>query len=177
MNMKKIVLIAFLMMVTQMTTAQEWITPVIEGYGKITELKDVAVQPDASMEYKIVFDVKDDREMDGINIGLFKIARMINLLGAGGISPEKVHIVAAIHGGATFAVLNEAKYQEKNEKPNPNTEVLQLLKDYGVELLVCGQATASRGIVKDDLDSNVEVATSAMMVLANYQLQGYVIMP
>lgn len=165
------------MMATQITTAQEWITPVIEGYGKITELNDAAAQPNASMEYKIVFDVKDDRELDGINIGLFKIARMINLLGAGGIKPEKVHIVAAIHGGASFAVLNEAKYQEKNEKPNPNTEVLQLLKDYGVELLVCGQATASRGIMKEDLNTNVEVATSAMLVLANYQLKGYVIMP
>ena len=165
------------MTATQITSAQEWTTPVIEGYGKILELKDVAAQPNASMDYKIVFDVKDDREMEGINIGLFKIARMINLLGAGGVSPEKVHIVAAIHGGATFAVLNEAKYQEKNEKSNPNTEVLKLLKDYGVELLVCGQATAARGIAKEDLDSNVEVAVSAMMVLANYQLEGYVLMP
>ena len=134
------------MITTKIMKAQEWKTPIIEGYGKITELKDAAAQPDASMEYKIVFDLKDDREMEGINIGLFKIARLINILGAGGISPEKVHIVAAIHGGATFSVLNQAKYQEKNEKPNPNTGVLKLLKDYGVELLVCGQATASRGI-------------------------------
>ncbi|WP_419211976.1 DsrE family protein [Maribacter sp. X9] len=175
--MKKIIFITFLFMVTQFATAQEWTTPIIEGYGKITELKEVAVQPDVSMDYKIVFDVKDDREMEGINIGLFKIARMINLLGAGGISPDKVHIVAAIHGGATFAVLNDNKYQEKYEKSNPNTEVLQLLKDYGVELLVCGQATASRKIMKKDLNSNVEVALSAMMVLANYQLQGYSLMP
>ena len=175
--MKKLILAAIIMMTMHMTSAQEWITPVIEGYGKITELNDVAVQPDASLEYKIVFDVKDEREMDGINIGFFKIARLINMLGAGGISPEKVHIVAAIHGGATFAVLNESKYQEKYEKSNPNTEVLQLLKDYGVELLVCGQATASRGIAAQDIDSNVEMALSAMMVLANYQLQGYALMP
>lgn len=175
--MKKIVLIAFLIIATQAITAQEWTTPIIEGYGKIMELKDVAVQPDASMDYKIVFDVKDDREMEGINIGLFKIARMINMLGAGGISPDKVHIVAAIHGGATFAVLNDAKYQEKNAKPNPNAEVLQLLKAYGVELLVCGQATAARGITKEDVNPNVEMALSAMMVLANYQLQGYILMP
>ena len=165
------------MMATHITSAQEWVTPVIEGYGKITKLNDAVAQPNAAMDYNIVFDVKDDRELDGINIGLFKIARMINLLGDGGIDLEKVHMVAAIHGGATFAVLNDAKYQEKNKKPNPNTEVLQLLKDYGVELLVCGQATASRGIAKEDLNSNVEVATSAMMVLANYQIQGYIIMP
>ncbi len=175
--MKKLLLVGMLISATQITTAQEWITPIIEGYGKITELKDVATQPETVLDYKIVFDLKDDREMDGINIGLFKIARMINMLGAGGVPPEKVHITAAIHGGATFSVLNDAKYQEKNEKPNPNTKVLQLLKDYGVELLVCGQATAARGINKEDLNSNVEVSLSAMMVLANYQLKGYVFMP
>lgn len=175
--MKKLLLIALLTIATQTTIAQEWITPVIEGYGKITELKDVATQPDISLDYKIVFDLKDDREIEGINIGLFKIARVINMLGAGGIPQEKVHITAAIHGGATFEVLNDNKYQEKNEKPNPNTEVLQLLKDYGVELLVCAQATAARGISKEDLNSNVDVSLSAMMVLANYQLKGYVLMP
>jgi intracellular sulfur oxidation DsrE/DsrF family protein len=175
--MKKISLIALLIMTTQFTAAQEWTTPIIEGYGKIKDFKEVATQPDANLEYNIVFDVKDDREMEGINIGLFKIARFINMLGAGGISKDKVHIVAAIHGGATFAVLNDPKYMEKYEKTNPNTEVLKLLKEYGVELYVCAQATAARGIAQEDLNQNTVLALSAMMVLANYQLQGFALMP
>lgn len=175
--MKKLFLVAVLTIAAQSSTAQEWVTPVIEGYGKIIDLKDVATQPDPVLDYNIVFDLKDDREMEGINIGFFKVARMINMLGAGGVPKEKIHITAAIHGGATFAVLNDAKYQEKNEKPNPNTAVLQLLKDYGVELLVCAQATAARGITAEDLNTNTELSLSAMMVLANYQLKGYVFMP
>lgn len=175
--MKKIFLLVCLLMLAQFVSAQEWITPVIDGYGKIKVFKDVAAQPYAALEYNIVFDVMDDREMEGVNIGLWKIARVINMLGSSGISPDKIHLVAAIHGGAIFATLNDAKYQEKYEKPNPNAEILKLLKDYGVELFVCVQAATSRNISQEDLNSNTEMALSAMMVLANYQLKGYALMP
>ncbi len=174
--MKKALLIVIVLMTTHLTTAQEWTTPIIDGYGKIKDFKEVAIQPDKNLTYNLVFDVKDDREMDGVNIGLWKIARVINLLGSSGISQDKIHIVAAIHGGATFAALNDAKYQEKYEKANPNTELLKLLKEYGVELTVCAQATTARGITKEDLDPNTELALSAMMVLTNFQLKGYALL-
>jgi len=175
--MKKLLLIAIVFMTTQFASAQDWTTPIIKGYGKIKEFKKVAVQPDATKEYNIVFDLKDDREMHGTNIGYFKIARLINMLGSSGVAPEKVNIVAAIHGGATFTALNDEKYKAKYNKANPNAEVIKLLKDYGVKLYVCAQATASRGIAAEDLNPNTEIALSAMMVLANYQLDGYALMP
>ncbi|KAA2216664.1 DsrE family protein [Maribacter flavus] len=156
---------------------QEWETPIIKGYGKIKNFKDVTVQPDASLEYKLVFDITSDSEMDGVNKGLWKIARVINMLGSAGIPSDKVHMVAAIHGAATFATLTDAKHQEMYSKVNPNTELLQLLKKYGVELFVCAQATAARNIRAEDLNPNTELALSAMTVLANYQLQGYALMP
>ena len=175
--MKKALLIAIVLMATQITTAQEWTTPVIDGYGKIKEFKDVAVQADPNKEYNLVFDLKDERELDGINVGYFKIARMINMLGAGGVSADKVNIIAAVHGGATFTALNEAKYKAKYEKENPNEAVIKLLKDYGVEFYVCAQATAARDITAADLNPNTELGLSAMMVLANYQMDGYTFMP
>ena len=175
--MKKALLLLITIMAIQLTTAQEWTTPIINGYGKIKEFKDVAVQPDASKKYNIVFDLKDDREMHGTNIGYFKIARLINMLGSGGVSTDNINIVAAIHGGATFTALNDKKYKAKYEKENPNAEVIQLLKDYGVQFYVCAQATASRGIGAEDLNPNTQLGLSAMMVLANYQLDGYILMP
>ena len=175
--MKKVLLMLIAIMAAQLSSAQEWITPVIDGYGKIKDFKDVTTLPDDDKEYNIVFDLKDDREMEGSNIGYFKIARMINMLGVNGISADKVNIIAAIHGGATFTALNDAKYKAKYEKENPNAEVIQLLKDYGVKLIVCAQATASRGIGAEDLNPNTELGLSAMMVLANYQLDGYILMP
>ena len=160
-----------------LSMAQEWKTPIIKGYGKIKNFKDVGVQPDASLEYKLVFDIASDSEMDGVNKGLWKIARIINMLGSANISSDKVYIVAAIHGAATFAALNDTKHQEMYSKVNPNTELMKLLKEYGVELYVCAQATAARNIIAEDLNPNTELALSAMTVLANYQLQGYVLMP
>ena len=114
--MKKVLLILIAIMATQLSSAQEWITPVIDGYGKIKDFKDVTTLPDPDKEYNIVFDLKDEREMEGSNIGYFKIARMINMLGVNGISADKVNIVAAVHGGATFTALNDEKYKAKYDK-------------------------------------------------------------
>jgi intracellular sulfur oxidation DsrE/DsrF family protein len=169
-------LVCFLIISTTIS-AQEWTTPVIKGYGKIKYFEEVAVQPDVTLKYNLVFDVKDEREMDGVNIGLWKIARVINMLGAANIPADNIKIVAAMHGGATFSALNNTKYSEKYAKVNPNTELLQLLKDFGVELFVCAQATTARGIEAQDLNSNTKLALSAMTVLANYQLKGYALMP
>ena len=175
--MNKLTTLLIIIMATNTLSSQEWITPVIEGYGKVKNFENVAAQPDASLEYNLVFDVASDREMEGVNMGLWKIARVINMLGAANIPSDKIHIVAAIHGGATFASLGKVNYQEKYEKENPNAELLKLLNDYGVELFVCAQATAARDISAEDLNPNTKLGLSAMMVLANYQLKDYALMP
>ncbi len=175
--MHKSIALLIVIMATTTLSSQEWITPVIEGYGKIKNFENVAARPDASLEYNLVFDVASDREMEGVNMGLWKMARLINMLGAANISKDKIHIVAAVHGGATFAAIGNAKYQEKYKKDNPNGELLKLLNEYGVEILVCAQATAARGIEAADLNPNTKLGLSAMMVLANYQLKGYALMP
>ncbi|MAG88929.1 DsrE family protein [Zunongwangia profunda] len=175
--MNKFTSLALFFLATSLLTAQEWETPVIEGYGKIKYFKDVAEQPDSTLNYNLIFDVKDAEEKDGVNAGLFKIARTINMLGAAKIAPGNIKIVAALHGEATFIALNEEKYQEKFGKLNPNAELIHRLNEFGVELFVCAQATAARDISAEDLNPDVELALSALSVLSNYQLKGYVFMP
>ena len=175
--MNRIFSITILLLLSMQMGAQEWETPVIKGYGKIKNFKTVAVQPDSNLQYNLVFDLKDGSEKDGVNVGLFKIARTLNMLGVAGVPSEKINIVAAIHGEATFMVLNEAKYQEKKGKANPNLELMKLLKNQGVELFVCAQATAALKIGEADMNQYVQTAFSALSVLSNYQLNGYVYMP
>ncbi|MUH35514.1 hypothetical protein D9O36_06665 [Zobellia amurskyensis] len=175
--MNKVTSLAFFFMATSLLTAQEWETPVIQGYGKIKYFKDVAEQPDSTLKYNLIFDVKDSGEKDGVNAGLFKIARTINMLGAAKIALENIKIVAALHGEATFVALNEEKYQEKYGKLNPNAELIRRLNEFGVKLFICAQATASRNISAEDLNPDVELALSALSVLSNYQLRGYILMP
>lgn len=157
--------------------AQEWQTPAIEGYGKIKYFENAAVLPDTSLSYKILFDLKEDTEKDGVNAGLWKIARTLNLLKAGKIPNENINIVAVLHGDATYVVLSNEKYQEQSERPNPNIELLRILKEKGVTIYVCGQATASRGIEEEDINKDIEIALSALTVLPYYQLKGYALIP
>lgn len=175
--MNKFASLLFILLATNLLSAQEWVTPLIEGYGNIKYFQDVAVQPDSTLDYNLVFDIKDAKEKEGVNEGLFRIARTINMLGVGKIAPEKINIVAALHGEATFIALNAEKYQEKYGKANPNQELIHLLKKFGVELYVCAQATAAKDISEEDLNPETQLALSALSVLANYQLQGYMFMP
>ena len=49
--MKKTVLL--LLLFSSHVYGQDWVTPVIDGYGKIKYSKNIAVQPDDKLEYKI----------------------------------------------------------------------------------------------------------------------------
>ena len=156
--------------------AQEWVTPVINGYGKIKYSKNVAVQPDNDLEYKLVYKITTDQKREGINRGLNGIAHAINMLGCVNIPKENVKIVATIQGPATNIVLKDAEYKERFGEDNPNSKVIKLLSNYGVELFVCSQATAYKKIPASTINKNILEALSGSSVIANYQLKGYALM-
>ena len=72
--------------------------------------------------------------------------------------------------------MTDEAYQEKFDKKNPNTEVIELLSQYGVELFVCSQATAYKKIDASKINKNIIEALSGSSVLLNYQLNGYALM-
>ena len=173
--MKKLFLFICVLILSKLN-AQEWVTPVINGYGKIKYSKKIAVQPDNNLEYKIVYKITTSETREGINRGLNGIAHAINMLGCVNIQNDKVKIVATIQGAATNIILNDNAHRKKFGKNNPNTEVIKLLSDYGVDLYVCSQATAYKKINKSDINKNITEALSGSSVLLNYQLNGYALM-
>lgn len=175
--MKSIISLILISILSFQMQAQEWQTSAIEGYGKIKYYEDAAELPDTSLTYKIVFDIKNGKEKDGVNASLLKIARALNMLETGKISSEKIDFVAVVHGEATDLVLSNEKYQAKYKRPNPNIELLKLLKENGVKIFVCGQATAAKNIEQEDMNEYIQLALSAFTVLSNYQLKGYALMP
>ncbi|MEK9613380.1 MAG: DsrE family protein [Flavobacteriaceae bacterium] len=158
-------------------TAQQWVTPVVEGYGEIQYFKEAQEQPHADQDYKIIFDITSDAQKNGVNKGLWKVARMLNMFGVVHQPKDKIHLAVALHGEASYVVLSEKNYQARFNKPNPNLDLIQKLKENGVELYVCSQAIATRKISHHDLNPAIVPALSAMSVLANYQIKGYHIMP
>lgn len=177
-KIKAIIYICLLSIVGNKAIAQEWTNPVIKNYGKIKYYKDVAMQPDRHMDYKIVFNITTDKEIDGVNAGLWKMARTINLLRAGGVKERNIHLVGVIHGGATPTVLTDEAYQKTKGRPNPNLDILKVLKEHGVQLHVCGQAVAKANIDPDtEINKYITFSLSALIDIPTFQLKGYALMP
>ena len=157
--------------------AQEWQTPLIEGYGEIKYIDKTAEQPNPIQEYKLLFDVTSDKQKNGVNKRLWVVARTLNMMHVAGVSAANIKIVVAIHGEATFTILTDEAHMSKYGKPNPNNDLIQKLRANGVSLFVCSQAIAARNIKDEEVHKDVAQALSALSVLANYQIQGYYLMP
>lgn len=170
------VIAALLTVFTQNTmNAQDWETPIIEGYGKIVHYEKAENKPDPSKEYKIIFHIKDGKEREGVNEGLWKIARLVYLMGSYGVSKDHLKVVAIISGSATPLVLTGKEHIKREERSNPNLDLLGKLKQHQVKILVCGQALAKHQMEADtDLNPFVELTTSALIAIPMYQMEGYV---
>ena len=166
-----------IIIISNYTNAQEWETPIIKGYGEVKYFDQAASQLNKQLEYKLIFDIKSNQVKNGVNKGLWTIARTLNLFELSGIPSKKIEIVASIHGEATFITLNSNAYQDKFGRDNPNSNIIQQLNDNGVKLYVCSQATSSRNINNGDLNINVIPALSGIAVLSNHLLQGFTLMP
>ncbi len=166
-----------IVIISNYTNAQEWETPIIKGYGEVKYFDQAASQLNKQLEYKLIFDIKGNQVKNGVNKGLWTIARTLNLFELSGIPSKKIEIVASIHGEATFITLNSNAYQDKFGRDNPNSNIIQQLNDSGVKLYVCSQATSSRNINNGDLNINVIPALSGIAVLSNHLLQGFTLMP
>lgn len=146
---------------------------IIKDYGTINDLEKV-VDPDPGLVYKIVIDLKaQSPDPARINPGLNNIARMLNLYAAGDIQPKQLKVVAAIHGNATFTVLNNKGYKSKYGVDNPNLELISQLKSAGVDLYICGQSLVARNGGFDNVNPDITIALSMLTVVTERQMKGY----
>lgn len=174
--MKNTIVISILLICLNMN-AQEWKTPIIEGYGRIVEFENAVIKPDPNKEYKLLFHITSDKEREGVNVSLWKMARTINLLENSGVPKENIHVVGVISGPATPVTLSEKEYLKKMKKPNPNLDLMKKLTDYGAAIHLCGQAAAEKHIDPDnDLNPYTKLTLSALIDIPTYQMEGYVVM-
>lgn len=152
--------------------------PPISGYGSTVPLPEAAVQPDTTVQYKIVVDVttaatKPDQPAPGLN----QIAKLINLYGRSGVPRNHLDIVAVVHGPAVNAVLDSAHYQAVTHVENPNLNLIHQLRTVGVTVYVCGQSLVAQKYDPTWLAPGVVTALSALTVVSTYQLKGYALLP
>ncbi len=154
----------------------EYQHPVIKTFGGIYSIDQATVVPDAKQKYDIVIDVFSGEDPTQLNTALNNVARMINLHAIAGVHPDSIHVVLAIHGKATKTVLNDDGYVSRYNIKNPNHNLIIALKEAGVKLTVCGQSLIGRKIDPDEVNENVEIATSMLTTVTTYQLKGYTLL-
>lgn len=158
---------------TQIGWAQTPANPIIKNYGTIYAIDKVAPQ-DTDLDYKIVVDLKSSNEnFEKVNSGLNNVARMLNLHGVAGVPKYKLKVAVAVHYTATPIILNNAGYQKKYGVNNPNLELINELKEAGVELFVCGQSLVARKYAFEDVNPQVETALSMLTVVTEKAMSGY----
>lgn len=150
--------------------------PKIKGIGGVFRV-DKAPKIAVNEAQKLVLNITAFDPRERIHEGLEQAARALNLYALAGVPDEKVSIALVIHGKATSITLSDETYSRKFNTPNPNSDILHLLKDNGVSILVCGQALHHHGFSPDDVNTSVKVTLSAMTALVELQHEGYALVP
>ncbi len=155
--------------------SQNWQHPRIPDYGGIVAIPDAALMPDASRAHRIVFDLASAKTRDGVNEGLWYLARLRNLLELAGVPADSIQLVGVLHGGATDLSLSDASSQTRSGAPNPNLPLMRALAMAGTTFYLCGQSAAANGIdIATDLNDVTTPALSAMTTLIALKEVGYV---
>ena len=150
--------------------------PLIPDYGRIATIdSDLEIPSDLTL--KLAFDVSTGSG-GTLNRSFDSVARFLNMHVEAGVSSGRLQPVVVIHGTAAFDILKAKRYDAQSAgKTNPNVGLIAALVANGVEIYLCGQSAAARGIDKSDLLPGVKLALSAMTVHVVLQQQGYSLSP
>lgn len=151
-----------------------WSTPAVDGYGKIHYESDAAFKPVAGLSNKIVFQItRSDGAMTDVNLGLERVARVVNLYVASGVPADQLKFVVSVTGEATPAMLDNAHFKHFYGVDNPNLKLIGELNKLGVRVSVCDQSVAFHHYPNDWIDKSVVHALSSPTTVSTLQNQGY----
>ncbi len=163
-----------LLLLTAPTVAQTLVNPLIKTGGGMYAVPEAEPIADEAMTYKIVADLSRAADKpDSLNPGLDRLARLVNLHIAAGISKAKLDIVAVIHNVAGPVILSDEAYRKRFGMANPNTALINELAANGVKIYICGQTLYGRKLNKETRNPNIRVAKAALLVLTTLELKGY----
>jgi intracellular sulfur oxidation DsrE/DsrF family protein len=117
---------------------------------------------------------QDSAAKTEVNIGLSEVARQINLHEANGIPRNNISVVVITHASALYCFLTNEKYKKKYGVDNPNIPLIKELQNYGVKMMVCGQAMTFFNLELEDLVPGIKQVLTAQTMISSYQLKGYV---
>jgi intracellular sulfur oxidation DsrE/DsrF family protein len=174
---KNHIYIIFFVLFSGLLQGQSLVNPIISDFGTIGNAPMATEKPDPDMVYNIVVDVATgDEDKSQVFFALNNLARLMNLHVMGGVPPEHLNVVVAIHGSAIWSVMNDQAYNKRYGIANPHSPLFKRLLAQGVKIVVCSQSMFKRKIAPEELAPGLEMATSALTVLTTYQLKGYALL-
>ena len=90
---------------------------------------------------------------------------------------DRVDAAVVVHGTAGWEMLDDEAYRARHGVDNPNAELIRELTAAGVEIILCGQTASARGIPRDGVMDEVQIALSAMTAFLVLQDQGFRVNP
>ncbi len=172
--MKKILILSFLSLFSNILFAQQRKFPAIKSGGGIFEVPEATPVVDKKLKYKIIVDLsKASDKPDSVNSSIDKLARLVNSHIEEGVLRENLSIVAVFHFLGTANILTDDAYQKKFGVKNPNTALINELAKNGVRFYVCGQSLRARKLVDDARNENIKVAQSALITFSTFHNMGY----
>ncbi|MCZ4060486.1 DsrE family protein [Pantoea sp. LMR881] len=154
--------------------ADFWSTPAVDGYGKIHYEADAAFKPVVGLSNKIVFQItRSDGAMTKTNLGLERVARVVNLYIASGVPADQLNFVVSVTGDATPAMLDNHHFRQLYGADNPNLKLINQLNKLGVKVSVCDQSVAFHHYPNEWIDKSVVHALSSPTTVSTLQNQGY----
>lgn len=151
------------------------ILPCIFAFTLISAAAEPGVIPIQVREnLRIVYQVTDDAQHEGVNKGLFYALKLINTYQKHGIAPEQVHLHLVYHGTGIAAVVNdEARKRLGADVANPNGEILAELVKSGVQVELCENTMQQKGVKPKELMPGIKLVVGAFPRLIDLQLQGF----
>ena len=91
---------------------------------------------------------------------------------------ENIKVAIVVHGSTSIDVSQDAYYTTKHDgAKNANADVIAALIKEGVDIYICGQSAAFRGVTRDNILPGIKFSLSAMTAHAMLQKEGYSLIP
>ncbi len=130
----------------------------------------------ADGKYRVVYDMRSDKQAAGINKGLYYVRGLIEAFRKQGVKPEQLDIHVVMHGKSAKALLIDETYQAAIDDPfaiNPNAKIVGDLIELGVSVEICHSAMKSKGWTKEDVLPDVAIVHDGYTRLIKLQSDGY----
>lgn len=152
--------------------------PVIHSAGPVFDIPNVDFETPTDAVYKVAFEMARAAESpEQLNVTLESAARFLNMHARAGVPVERVGAAVVVHGPAGWELLDDDAHRARHGVENPNATLIRELSEAGVRVILCGQTAAARGIPRDGLLEEVEVALSAMTAFLVLQDEGFRVNP